>query len=94
MDTMGRYVFESFNAPSPKGHPSEHTRLLYRGNSNKMIDKGILRKGKVGEKQPEAVFRKECGALVLLKTGAETLGLAQSPGMILSVKSLYWGEVV
>lgn len=48
MDTIGRYVFESFNDPSPKGHPSEHTRLLYRGNSNKMIDKGILKKGKVG----------------------------------------------
>lgn len=47
-----------------------------------MIDKGILKKGKEGEKQPDAVFRKECGALVMLKTGADTLGLAQPPGIM------------
>lgn len=63
MDSMGKFVFNRFNDPSPKDHPSENTRFLYRENLNKGTDNSfILKKERRGvKKQTEEVFKKKCG---------------------------------
>lgn len=87
LDNTGRFVFESFNDLSPKDCLSEHTRFLYRGNLNKKIDKGILKKEReVGRNNLRLCSGRNLRALTALERGAKTLGLVHCPGMIFVCK--------
>lgn len=83
LDTTGRFVFESFNELSLKDYPMEHIRFLYRGNLNKKIDKGILKKEREeGRNNVRLCSGRNVKALTALERGAKTLRLVHCPGTL------------